>query len=97
MLIRCKLGPQTSHCGGHTYDFAVDGQGRAVAEVHNAAHIRCFLAVEHYEEFQEDAEDIADVQAGDVSESEIGGETPADGGENITVTQPAKRGRKPRN
>lgn len=96
MLIRCKLGPQTSHCGGHTYDFAADAQGRAVAEVHNAAHVKCFLAVEHYEEVVDATVDLKDDDTNDLVDGDPGVETPSDGAQSDPGPQRAKRGRKSR-
>ncbi len=96
MLIRCKLGPQISHCGGHTYDFAVDDQGRAVAEVYNAAHIKCFLAVEHYEEVVEAADD-GEIEAVDAVDTDADGKSPEGGAQDNPAPQPARRGRKSRN
>lgn len=51
-LLECKLGPTETSVGGQTYIFAHDRARRAVAEVHDLVHIRCFLSVQHYIEVQ---------------------------------------------
>lgn len=51
-LIECKLGPTQTSVGGQSYVFAHDRARRAVAQVHDLVHIRCFLSVQHYIEVQ---------------------------------------------
>lgn len=82
MLIQCKLGPRQIDCGGYGYDFVPDEYGRAVAEVHHAAHIKCFLAVTHYQEVTAVPAD-AESEEDDAADEEV-------------AAVPVKRGRKPR-
>lgn len=82
MLIQCKLGPRQIDCGGYGYDFTPDQYGRAVAVVHNPSHIKCFLAVTHYQEVAAVPED-AEPEEDDAADGQV-------------AAAPVKRGRKAR-
>lgn len=51
-LIQCTLGPLTTNVGGQDYVFSLDRARRAVSEVFDIVHLRCFLSVQHYLEVQ---------------------------------------------